>query len=193
MTLHDITPLLPGQAAPDLTVDLAGGGRWRLHDQTPRNLMLIVVYRGHHCGACREALEQWNGRAAELEALGVQALFVSADSKDDAERSWAEWDIHDLAVGYGWDLAQARRWGLYISHAIRETEPDSFLEPGFFVLDADFKLHSHSVQSMPNARPGVADTIAALRFIVEKDYPPRGAVPFVEADLGLHPDETAGG
>ncbi len=182
--MTDITPLLPGQTAPDLTVPLTGGGEWRLHGRAPRTLLLVYVYRGYHCGLCKTSLEEWNRRAGDLESLGVEALFVSADSRERAEKSAAEWEVGELTVGYGWDLAQARAWGLYISHAIKESEPDAFLEPAFFVLDADFKLHSHAVQSMPNARPGVDAIIEAMTYVIEKDYPPRGTVPFVEDARG---------
>lgn len=191
---NDIHPLLPGAPAPDLTVPLAGGGTWRLHDQTPERFLLIVVYRGLHCPLCRRMLEDWNGRVADLAAKGVQLFCVSADPQDRAEQSAADWEIGNLALGYGWDLAQARSWGLYISSAIKEKEPRLFLEPGFFLLDADFTVHSISVQSMPYARPQVADIVSGLDYVLEKDYPPRGTVGFIEdrsADLDL--SSAAGG
>jgi peroxiredoxin len=192
----DLTPLVPGQPAPELIAPLIDGGLWRLHDQTPRCFLLVVVYRGHHCGACRKSLEAWNAHAGALEKMGVEAVFVSADSRDRALASRTEWDVPDLTLAYGWDLAQARRWGLYVSDAIKESEPDQFLEPALFVLDPDFKIYSVNVQSNQFARPHAADVVAALEFIIEKDYPPRGAVAYVEdrsADLDVDLDEAAGG
>lgn len=192
----DLTPLLPGQPAPDLVAPLVGGGLWRLHDRTPRRFQLVVVYRGHHCGACRSALEAWNTHTGALADMGVDALFVSADSAERAQASHREWAIPNLLLAYGWDLHQARRWGLYVSEAIKDTEPAQFLEPGLFILDQDFMVYSASVQTSQFARPHPADVVSALEFIIEKDYPPRGAVAFVEAprpDADLDQAVEAGG
>lgn len=191
----DITPLLPGQPAPDLVAPLVGGGMFRLHDRTPRAFLLVVVYRGHHCGLCKAALEAWNTHADALEEMGVEAVFVSADDRARAEASRDEWDIDRLTLAWGWDIEQARRWGLYVSDAIKESEPARFLEPGLFILDPDFNLWGLSVQSSPFARPHAADVVAALEYIVEKDTPPRGAVAWVEnpQEADRNPGETAGG
>lgn len=176
----DIKPLLPGRPAPDLVAPLADGGMFRLHDQTPRCFQLVVVYRGHHCGACRASLEAWNVHMPALRQMGVEAVFISADNRERAQASRDEWDIGQLQLAYGWDLRQARAWGLYISDAIKETEPDQFLEPALFILDPDFMVWGVSVQSNQFARPHAADVVSALEFVIENDYPPRGAVAYVE-------------
>lgn len=191
----DLSPLLPGQPAPDLVAPLVEGGTFRLHDQTPRAFQLVVVYRGHHCGACRAWLEAWNIHMPALREMGVDAVFVSADALGRAQASRDEWDIGELALAWGWDLHQARAWGLYVSDAIKEGEPDRFLEPAVFILDPDFMLWGLSVQSSQFARPHAADIVSALEFVIENDYPPRGAVAWVEDrdSAAPNPDDAPGG
>src|SRR5690606_19139299 len=120
--------------------------------------------------------------------------FISADSADRAQAARREWDIENLTLAYGWDLHQARRWGLYVSDAIRQGEPDQFLEPAVFILDPDFTVWGLSVQSSQFARPHAADIVAALEYIIEKDYPHRGTVAFVEdREEGVSLEDAAGG
>jgi peroxiredoxin len=44
-----ITPLMPRQKVPALSVPLVGGGTWSLADQSPENFTMVVFYRGLHC------------------------------------------------------------------------------------------------------------------------------------------------
>jgi len=79
------------------------------------------------------------------------------------------------------DLAVARAWGLYISTGRGTTsagveEPALFSEPGLFLVRPDRTLYFTSVQTMPFARPHFSDILAALDFVIAKDYPARGEV-----------------
>ena len=38
----------PRTNVPDLSVDLVGGGRFRLADQRPQTFSIVVFYRGYH-------------------------------------------------------------------------------------------------------------------------------------------------
>ena len=42
--MTDLVPLIPRQKVPDLAVDLAGGGKWRLADQKPEHFTLLNFY-----------------------------------------------------------------------------------------------------------------------------------------------------
>lgn len=84
-----------------------------------------------------------------------------------------------LQIGYGLSLASARQWGLYISTSRGKTsigldEPALFSEPGVFIVRADGTLYYGSTQTMPFARPSFQDLLAAIDFVITKDYPARG-------------------
>lgn len=70
---------------------------------------------------------------------------------------------------------EAARWGLNLSKAIREGEPDLFNEPGSFILDDDGTLFWSSTAPMPFGRPSLDDIIARLRYAQNQDYPAHGA------------------
>jgi hypothetical protein len=53
-------------------------------------------------------------------------------------------------------------------------EPPLFTEPGVFLVRPDHTLYWASVQSMPFARPHFREIVAALDFVIAKDYPARG-------------------
>ena len=84
-----------------------------------------------------------------------------------------------MTLGHSLTIETARAWGLYISSSRGVTstgleEPSLFSEPGVFLVRPDRTLYWASVQSMPFARPHFRDILAALDFVIEKDYPARG-------------------
>ena len=84
-----------------------------------------------------------------------------------------------MRLGYGLPLGVARQWGLYLSASRGKTsigieEPALFSEPGVFIVRPDGTLYYGAVQTMPFARPGFADLVAAIDFAVAKSYPARG-------------------
>ncbi|NQV79049.1 MAG: redoxin domain-containing protein [Alphaproteobacteria bacterium] len=180
--MNPIVPLMPGQPVPDLEVALAGGGTWRLSNQTPKNFTFIVVYRGLHCPICKKYLLQIQDERSAFAERGVGILALSSDDHARAERSVADWGLGALDVGYGMTLDEARRWGLYISHGRPKTDPNKvgepamFVEPGHFLIRPDRTLFFGSVQTMPFTRPAVAELLKGIDYVLENHYPPRGTV-----------------
>lgn len=176
-----LTPLFPRQPVPDLAVPLVGGGLWRLADQAPENFTLIVFYRGLHCPICSRYLADLDSRLADFAARGVSVVAISSDVAERAQTAQTKWKLSNLPLGYGLDFDSARRWGLYLSsgHGVTSAgveEPDSFIEPGLFLVRPDGTLYFASVQTMPFSRPGFADILAALDFVIAKNYPARGEI-----------------
>ena len=174
-------PLIPRQPVPELELAVVGGGHWRLSDQKPDNFTLIVVYRGLHCPICSGYLRDLNRKLPKFSSLGVDVIAVTNDPADRAERTKTDWDLGDLAIGYGLDLDVARAWGLYISSGRGMTsagveETPYFVEPGLFLVRTDGTLYFASVQTMPFARPNFAEVLQALDFVLNNDYPGRGEV-----------------
>ncbi|GAA0593426.1 peroxiredoxin-like family protein [Caenispirillum bisanense] len=164
----------PTQAVPPLDLPLSVGGRFTIAAQRPQSFTVVVFYRGLHCPICKTYLQQLAARWQDFTALGCKLVAVSCDDADRAERSRADWQLGDLPVAYGLTEEDARAWGLYLSRAIKDDEPPLFCEPALFLVRPDGTLYMASVASMPFARPPVDEVLSAIRFVTEKDYPPRG-------------------
>lgn len=173
--MSEITPLMPRQPVPDLSLPLAGGGTWSLDSGMGETFALVVVYRGLHCPICKRYLGQLQSLLPEFKKRGVSVVAISTDDQEKAEKARADWGLADLAIAYGLELADARKWGLYISSG-RNQEPKLFAEPGLFLIKPDGTLYFGSVQTMPFARPPLADLPGAIDFVIKNDYPARGEV-----------------
>jgi peroxiredoxin len=179
--MTDITPLVPRQPVPPLSVPLVGGGRFDITAEFAERFMLVLFYRGLHCPICRTYLGDLEAKLPEFTKRGVSVVAVSSDVAERAERSKQEWKLPNLRLGYGLPLEVARSWGLYISTSRGMTsagveEPSLFSEPGLFLIRPDRTLYFGNVQTMPFARPHFADVLSAIDFVVAKDYPARGEV-----------------
>jgi peroxiredoxin len=179
--MSDITPLVPRQPVPPLSVPLAGGGKFDLSTENPEKFTLVVFYRGLHCPQCRKQLTDLEAKLPEFQKCGVSVIAISPDSEERAERTKLEWGLKNLRIGYGLPMSTARAFGLWISAGRGKTsagieETSLFNEPGLFLIRPDGTLYCASVQTMPFARPYFADLLAAIDFIAEKNYPPRGDV-----------------
>ncbi len=53
-------------------------------------------------------------------------------------------------------------------------EPALFAEPAVYLVRPDGTLYYGAVQTMPFARPHFDELLAAIDFVVAKDYPARG-------------------
>jgi len=142
---------------------------------------LLVFYRGSHCPLCPRYLADLADRLVAFAERGVEVTAISGDDEDRARRTAEEWRVDGLTLGYGLSLEEARRWGLYISSSQGTTstgvvEPHLFSEPGLFLVRPDGTLYFGSVQTMPFARPGFAEILGALDFVLANDYPARGEV-----------------
>ncbi len=67
-----------------------------------------------------------------------------------------------------------RAWGLFVSKGIKDPEPDLFGEPGVFLIRPDATVYMAVVNSIPAARPPIADVLGAARFFTQSSYPARG-------------------
>jgi peroxiredoxin len=127
----------PRERAPELTVDLVGGGLWRLEEQQPENFTVVLFYRGLHCPVCRAQLSELNRRLDEFTSRGATVIAVSGDTRERAQRSADEWHLDRLTIGYGLNEETARAFGLFSSRGINEEEPARFSEPGLFLIRPD--------------------------------------------------------
>jgi peroxiredoxin len=174
--------LLPRTKVPALSVKTVSGQTWTLAEHKPERFTLVVFYRGLHCPICRGYLGELVKLEPEFRSRGVDVVAISSDAEERARRTVTEWQLGNLAVGYGLNLAAARDWGLFISTSRGMTsagieEPAQFSEPGVFLVRADGTLYWSAIQTMPFARPHFRELLSAVDFVVSKDYPARGEVP----------------
>ncbi|PWE33642.1 redoxin [Maritimibacter sp. 55A14] len=173
----------PGQKTPELKLETVAHGTFDLSDPGTENGTLLVFYRGLHCPVCAGQLKELEAAAEDFAARGLRIVAATADPADRATEMARKTGLDKVAIAHSLSLQAARDdWGLYIS-AAREgsSEPALFHEPGLFFVNADRELQFGSVQTMPFARPKAADVLAAITFMQDKGYPPRGTY---TGDLG---------
>lgn len=110
----------------------------------------------------------------QFHELGVQVFAASSDSEERAAKTVKDWEIDNLQIGYGMTIEKAREWSLYISHAIKEKEPEIFSESGLFLINPDRTLYAAAIQTMPFTRPNLNELLQSLQFIKQHNYPARG-------------------
>jgi peroxiredoxin len=166
--------LKPREAVPRLEVSTLRHGTWTLDARQPRQMQMIVFYRGFHCQLCKRQLPELDRNVENFAARGVDVIAISTDTLERALKTQDTWNLQNLTVGYGLPIAEARKWGLFISTALTENEPAEFSEPGLFLVEPCGVLYGSIVGSMPFARPAIGDILSALDFIVKVNYPARG-------------------
>lgn len=170
---------MPRQPVPDLSIDTLAGRRWTFDAVPATHFWMLVFYRGLHCPVCRRYLTELDGMLEKFAAQGVSVLALSGDTAERATQARDTWPLPHLDIGYGLPLAEARRWGLYVSSSRGKTsigieEPAQFSEPGLFLVRPDRTLYWAAVQTMPFARPHFADILGGVEFALKNDYPARG-------------------
>lgn len=164
----------PKHKAPNLEFPLLNGSIWKINEQNPEHYTLVVFYRGLHCPLCKKYLQQLEGLLPEFVSRGVNVVAVSMDTEKRARLSRQKWELSDLALGYGLNKETVKNWGLFMSKAVKEGEPDLFSEPGLFLIDNENKVYYSSYSSNPWGRPYLPSFVKAVDFIINSGYPARG-------------------
>jgi peroxiredoxin len=174
--------IIPGEMLPALDARLLSGERWTIASETPERLALLAFYRGIFCPICRTWVADLDQMAPEFAKRGISTVVLSADEKEGAEKAVKDWDLKNLRVAYGVNLADARRAGLYVSEgrglnaASGLKESRLFTEPALLLVKPDGELYAAWVQSTPFARVHVAEILTAADNYIAKDIPrARGA------------------
>ncbi len=169
-----MSPIKPNTKVPEIEVPTLQKEPWKLSQQQPTQFTMVIFYRGLHCPVCKIYLRELDQKVADFSAKGVSVIAISADSEERAQKSWQEWHLKNITLGYALSIDKAKELGLYISKGIKENEPSMFSEPALFLIRPDQTLYAVSIQSMPFARPDFDDILKAIDFIKEKNYPARG-------------------
>lgn len=166
--------LKPRTQAPELEVNTLDGGTWKLSDRKPEKFTMLVFYRGLHCPVCKVYLRALNGEIEDFRSRGVEVVAISGDTREHAKQSRREWGLENVPIGYGQSIGSMREWGLFVSRAIKEKEPDLFGEPGLFLIRPEGTVYYEAINSMPFGRPSFQEMVGAIDFVLRNDYPARG-------------------
>lgn len=165
----------PRKNVPDLSLSLINGENWNVNEVEKADfLTLLIFYQCYHCPICKSYIPQLDKMVNDYEELGSRVIVASSDTKERAEKTVKEWGLNNLKVGYDLSIDTAREWGLFISHAIKEEEPDTFSEPGLYLIKPNRTLCAAAIQTMPFTRPNLKELLQSLQFIKQHDYPARG-------------------
>jgi peroxiredoxin len=177
VTLEDASRIVkPRMRAPQLAVPTVGGGHWNLEESAAERFTVIFFYRGLHCPICRKQLGELDRKLDEFEHRGSEVVAISGDTAERAQQSKREWRLERLTIGCEMQIGAMRDWGLFISHAIKEDEPEYFSEPAVFMIERDGTVFFEAINSAPFARPPIGGLLEAIDFVTENDYPARGEV-----------------
>lgn len=137
---------------------------------------LIVVYRGKHCGRCKNYLNALQKMQSAWYDAGFGITVVSADSRAKAQADVAEfaWTFPVLC-----ELSESemQKLGVYISEPLSPDEADgNFSEPAVFCIRPDGTVQIAAISNGPAARPDLAELLDGMIFTIEHDRPARGTV-----------------
>ena len=104
----------------------------------------------------------------------MEAIAVSGDPRERAERSRDEWKLDNITLGWGLPSEAMRAWGLFVSKGIKEDEPAEFGEPGLFLITPAGTVFYGGINSMPFGRPKFDEIRDGIDFVTDNDYPARG-------------------
>lgn len=96
------------------------------------------------------------------------------DDHQRAQKATTEWRVSNLEILYGLDVKLAEKWGLWLTSAIKQGEPEIFSEPGLFWILPDQSLYLIEVSNMPFARPDL-EILVDKSAAVNNGYPARGS------------------
>ncbi|WP_084794518.1 peroxiredoxin-like family protein [Pseudoponticoccus marisrubri] len=168
--------LTPTQPFPALSLPTLDGNGFDTSRDLGPNGAVVVFYRGLHCPICKTQLGEIEGLLDKAAELDIAVVAISGDTRDKARQTAEEAGAKQLRIAHDLSMTEARDWGLHLSQA-REgsSEPPLFNEPGIFYLLPDGTVYASWVQSFPFARPPFEDVLAAVKFRLDKGYPPRGS------------------
>ncbi|MEP5154733.1 redoxin domain-containing protein [Planktotalea sp.] len=169
------TKLQGGALFPSVEVPKIGGGTVAIGGPKER-WTLFIVYRGKHCGRCKNYLNKLEKTYKDWNAAGFDVACISADplEKVNADIEQFGWTFD---IGYDLQEADMRKMGLFISDPLDSGETDRrFAEPGIFCIRPDGTAQIVAISNGPAARPDLDELLDGMIFTIKNDRPARGDV-----------------
>ena len=134
---------------------------------------LLVVYRGKHCGLCRDYLAELNGMLDKFSERGITVAAVSADAREKAESEVRDARLR-FSVAYDLSTDDMHRLGLYISLPVPGETDRPFAEPALFVINPDGRTQVIAVTNAPFSRPDLKTVLKGLQASQDDHAPIHG-------------------
>jgi peroxiredoxin len=160
-----------GEPFPPLSWPRVGGGTLSLANDP--GWRLLVVYRGSHCGLCREYLAELNGMLDDFRQRGISVAAASADTRDKAEAEARDGRLR-FPIAYDLSTDDMRRLGLYISPPQPGEASRPFAEPALFVVNPEGRTQVIAVTNAPFSRPDLKTVLGGLRAAQDEHAPIHG-------------------
>jgi peroxiredoxin len=155
-------PLLnPGDAFPQLTLSVPGGGALTVPDALAGEFAAVLLYRGSWCPYCNAQLRAFQRASDALAEAGIRVVALSVDSETDTAELIAKHRL-TFPVGYGADAAAvAGLTGAFVN-------PDPvYLQSTGFVLDRAGRVVVSVYSSGAIGRLVPEDVIGLVRYLRE--------------------------
>lgn len=167
--------LQAGSVFPSITKSTVDGTNRDLSKSTEgKDWQMLIVYRGKHCPLCTRYLNELAEYKSRLDAINVDLVAVSGDSKAQLEEHTSKLEVN-FPLFYGLSTEEMKSLGLYISHPRSEQETDHpFAEPGLYVINETGTLQVVDISNNPFVRPDLENLVSGLEWIRKNDYPIRG-------------------
>lgn len=179
-----VTPLGAGDAAPEFTVRTVANEPWKFEPSSLERPAVIITFRGGWCPYCNMHLSELRTVMPEIEALGVDVIFLSGD-RPDLLYSSLEADTRQDIDGLGYrifsdaDAQAAAALGIAFRaaeqtirrrHEKSQDIAGSSMErqgilpvPSVFVIGTDGRIRYSFVEPDYKIRLPAADLLAAVR------------------------------
>ena len=173
--LKNTDKLAGGAVFPTFEVAKFGGGTLQFGGARDR-WTLLIVYRGKHCGRCKNYLNAFEKTYSDWQDAGFDVAAISADPIDKLTD-----DVNDhgwsFDLGYDLDEPAMRAMGLYVSDPLSSGETDRrFAEPGVFCINPEGNAQIVAISNGPAARPDLTELLDGMIFTIENKRPARGTV-----------------
>ena len=180
---EDVTPLLIGSAAPNVTVKTADGSPVSFKALYMQKPTVVIFYRGGWCPYCNRQLAGLKAIEKDLVAEGYQVLAVSPESPARLQEQKLETEFAVTLISDD-SLAAIRGFGVgfYVPNDTRKlykdrmnvdltadtTDRGVLPAPAIFILDEEGKVQFSYVNPDYSVRPSAELVLSAAKLVKPK-------------------------
>jgi peroxiredoxin len=177
---ENITPILNGATAPNVTVKTADGSPVSLKALVMQKPTIVIFYRGGWCPYCSRQLAELKSIEKELVDEGYQILAISPESPEKLQSQKLETEFAVTLISDE-SLAAIRGFGVgfYVPNDTRklykdrmnvdltaDTTDNAVLPaPAIFILDESGKVQFNYVNPDYSVRPSAALVLSAAKLV----------------------------
>lgn len=180
---ENVTPLLNGTAAPNVTVRTADGSPVSLQALLMQKPTVLIFYRGGWCPYCSRQLAELKSIEQDLVNEGYQVLAVSPESPEKLQSQKLETEfavtlisdesldaIRGFGVGYYVpnDTRKLYKDRMDVDLTVDTTEKGVLPAPAIFIIDEAGTIQFSYVNPDYTVRPSAALVLSAAKLVKPK-------------------------